>query len=42
MKHIAEVHMKTANKDKSSEKENMTIKACNICKKRGGQSQKTH
>ena len=26
--------MKTANKDKSSEKENMTIKACNICKNR--------
>ena len=26
--------MKTANKDKSSERENMTIKACNICKKR--------
>ena len=33
-KHIEEVHMKTANKDKSSEKENMTIKACNVCKKR--------
>ena len=33
-KHIEEVHMKTDNNDKSSAKENMTIKACNICKKR--------
>ena len=27
-KHIEEVYMQTANKDKSSEKENMTINAC--------------
>ena len=33
-KHIEYVHMKTNNKNKTSDKENMTIKACNICKKR--------